>query len=174
MKWNSLMSTITSSAHQLIGKLLATCLAVWNSFFGQKKEKRQKIKMSKMNLGISLKIPFDQASRLIEGIDDPYCQQGRKNYWMPDDNTGVAAHSILWFYCWAKTGKGNNEIAEEAQNIFDEIFDCSYRDFDKMICHKTVTKKHLRYSKRKAETYLRSMKAKSDAKIHVSLFFGGI
>ena len=65
---------------------------------------------------------------------------------------GVTAQSICWLFCWGKTGMGSQPAADEAQRVFDAIFDRSFDWFDARVAHEWA--RSVRYTKKDIESEL--------------------
>jgi hypothetical protein len=90
---------------------------------------------------IGLKITHDEALEYLEGIDNSAFQKALPQNWHADVNGYVRAQSVLWLFCWAKTGMGKQEMAEEAQAVFDVIFPFSYNYCEARVDHEWAREK---------------------------------
>jgi len=96
-----------------------------------------------------LQIPIEKADRLIESINNAKFLRAKESNWRVDQNGNVRAQSILWLYCWAKTGMGSINSADRAQAVFDMLFPFTYGFLDSRIDHKWARK--MRYSSKDIE-----------------------
>ena len=60
---------------------------------------------------------------------------GSDENWYVDANGAIIGRSVCWLYCWAKTGMGSQDTAEEAQRAFFEVLDVSFDRFDAKVNH---------------------------------------
>lgn len=94
---------------------------------------------------IKLKVDPEDALSWLEGINNEAFRKALRENWHVDDNGNVKAQSVLWLFCWAKTGMGSIETAEEAQIIFDKIFPFTYNFFESRVDHEWA--RAMRYAK---------------------------
>ena len=84
---------------------------------------------------IKIKVSLDEADELIKSISHKTFQEARKNYWRINEDGSIWAQSVLWLFCWAKTGMGSKKTAQVSQEIFDKIFTFSYNFFNSRVPH---------------------------------------
>lgn len=99
-----------------------------------------------------LQVPIQEAERLIDSINNKKFLRAKEANWVVDENGNVRAQSILWLYCWAKTGMGSKGSAIRAQEVFDALFPFRYALLDARIDHEWARK--MRYSSENIEEEL--------------------
>jgi len=92
-----------------------------------------------------LTIPVEQAKEFIEQIPHSRCARAAPRHWHVADDRTVRAQSVLWLFCWGKTGMGSQAAAREARQVFDLILPVTFDRFDALIDHE-YAREH-RYSK---------------------------
>ena len=92
-----------------------------------------------------LQISPKEASELLGNIPNKTFERALERNWHCNDEGYISAQSVLWLFCWAKTGMGSQWAAMEAQSVFDRIFPFTYNFFDSRIDHEWARK--MRYSK---------------------------
>lgn len=90
---------------------------------------------------VKLKVYPDEALVYLEGIDNNKIRRVLAANWHVDENGFVRAQSVLWLFCWAKTGMGKQETAEEAQAVFDAIFPFAYNFMESRVEHEWARQK---------------------------------
>lgn len=82
-----------------------------------------------------LRLPQDQVNRRFAAITHARFQQGLRRYWHVGANGQVRAQSLLWLFCWAKTGQNSETVAEQARQAFEPLFGRPYAWFEARISH---------------------------------------
>jgi hypothetical protein len=93
-----------------------------------------------------IKVSPDEAERLLEGLENKAFQGALPNHWKVYNDGHVCATSVLWLFCWAKTGMGSAKAEKAARELFDRIMEKSFIYCNARIPHKELAKKY-RYSK---------------------------
>jgi hypothetical protein len=101
---------------------------------------------------IKLKVDPDEALAFLEGIDNEAFSKALQDNWHVDKSGYIRAQSVLWLFCWAKTGMNKPETAEDAQAVFDAIFPFSYNFILSRVDHEWAQRK--RYATRNIEMEL--------------------
>lgn len=99
-----------------------------------------------------LQVPVEEAKRLIDSINNAKFLRAKEANWTVDQDGNVRAQSVLWLYCWAKTGMGSISSAIRAQEVFDALFPFKYDLLDSRVDHKWAQK--MRYSNQNIEEEL--------------------
>src|SRR4051812_33557991 len=76
-----------------------------------------------------------EAERLIASIPHSNCVGASQNNLGVSDLGNARAQSVLWLFCWAKTGMGSRKAARAAQDVFDRILPMSFTQFDALVDH---------------------------------------
>jgi hypothetical protein len=76
-----------------------------------------------------------EALRLIESIPHAACVEGSVNNWNVSDQGNATAQSVLWLFCWGKTGMGSRTAARRAREVFDQLFPVKFDVFDARVDH---------------------------------------
>ena len=82
-----------------------------------------------------LRVSAKEAKGLIASIRHDNCRNSISTRWHVG-KVGVQGPSVLWLFCWGKTGMGSNEAAEDARRVFDKLFWVNFKEFDSRIDHK--------------------------------------
>jgi hypothetical protein len=82
--------------------------------------------------------------QLLGSIPHATCQSAVGNHWIVAGIDHVRAQSVLWLFCWAKTGQGSERARLAAVEASNEIFSVPFDRFDKYIAHDWARK--YRYS----------------------------
>ncbi len=94
--------------------------------------------LSGIKLQVNLKVNPEEALSQLRTIPHEKFQQAIQNNWRLTTDGKVTPASVYWLFCWAKTGMSSNRAAKAARRVFDQLFDVSYRDFDKAVDHETA------------------------------------
>ena len=113
---------------------------------------------------ISLKVTPEKALQHLSLIPHKECQKGIQKHWHVDQEKFVKGKSVLWLFCWAKTGKTSDAARDEARNVFNEILthDCFHEEatffdwFDFRVAH-DYARKYRYVPKRSLEEDLDTM-----------------
>ena len=84
---------------------------------------------------LKLKVSSEHATARLFQVPHQTFQNGIPRRWHVDDDGHVRAQSACWLYCWGKTGRGSNDAAQAAENVFDELFEVSFNTFDARVDH---------------------------------------
>lgn len=97
---------------------------------------------------MKLKVSADEVRRQFEKLEHEDFQEAIPTHWKVYEDGHVSATSVLWLFCWAKTGMNSEDAAETAREIFDDIMDKSFEFCDGRIPHDDFARKY-RYSEDK-------------------------
>jgi hypothetical protein len=89
---------------------------------------------------MKLMVPAEDAQRLIDQIPHATCSRAAPQRWRVADDGTVPAQSVLWLFCWGKTGMGSPSAALEARRVFDVIFPLKFDLFDTLVDHEYARK----------------------------------
>jgi hypothetical protein len=98
---------------------------------------------------LHLKIPAAEARKKLAGLRHGVFNQGVENHWKTNDDGSVRAQSVLWLFCWAKTGMGSKKAREHAERAFDTILPIPFKELDAVLDHEYARK--ARYSNHNIE-----------------------
>lgn len=76
-----------------------------------------------------------EAKRLVESIPHNTCVDASALHWSVSDQGNANAQSVLWLFCWAKTGMGSRRAADAAKAVFDQLFPVKFGEFDARVDH---------------------------------------
>lgn len=76
-----------------------------------------------------------EAERLVASIPHRTCVDASENNWIVSDQGNAKAQSVLWLFCWGKTGMGSREAARVSREVFDQIFPIKFTQFDALVDH---------------------------------------
>lgn len=104
---------------------------------------------------VQLRVSHHEAEALLGEVEHSTFQKGKQKYWILSEDGHIKAQSILWFFCWAKTGMNSEKTAIVCRRIFNIIFPFSYSQFNSRIRHDYA--RHNRYSTKNLEDELRDI-----------------
>jgi hypothetical protein len=78
---------------------------------------------------------------------------------MNPDGT-VTAQSVLWLFCWGKTGMNSENARRVAVQVFDEIMPISFIQLDALVVHEYARRS--RYASHNIENELEQILAKAE------------
>lgn len=84
---------------------------------------------------MTLLVTNEEAAQLIEAIPNRTCVDASRNHWIVSDEGNARAQSVLWLFCWAKTGMGRKNAERAARETFDLLFPIKFAEFDARIAH---------------------------------------
>ena len=79
---------------------------------------------------IRLIVSPERAEELFKTVKHAKFQKSKAEHWHVNDDGSVRAQSILWFACWAENGDRSTEVARACEDIFNQIFQFSYGEFE--------------------------------------------
>jgi hypothetical protein len=82
-----------------------------------------------------LKKSTDEARKLVLSIPHKTCDRATAENWNVGPDGRVRAQSVLWLFCWAKTGMNSEHARRVAVRVFDEIMPISFAEFDVAVDH---------------------------------------
>jgi hypothetical protein len=82
-----------------------------------------------------LKKSTDEARKLVLSIPHKTCARAIAENWRVESDGRVWAQSVLWLFCWAKTGMNSEHARQVAIRVFDEILPISFAEFDAAVDH---------------------------------------
>ena len=96
-----------------------------------------------------IKILANDARKLILSIPHQTCAKALDEHWKVSADGTVRAQSVLWLFCWAKTGMNSEEARQVSAQVFNEILPISFADFDGVVDHAYA--RECRYTNRDIE-----------------------
>jgi hypothetical protein len=100
----------------------------------------------------------DEARKLILSIPHKTCSNAIDRHWKVAADGTVRPQSVLWLFCWAKTGMNSEEARQVSVRIFNAILPISFTQFDEAVSHEYARK--ARYSSCDIEDELTDLLAK--------------
>lgn len=94
---------------------------------------------------IQLRVSKSESISLLSGIQHHTLQDAINRNWTVDDDNYVRAQSVLWLFCWGKTGMGSEVTAYEVRKLWNELFSFSFEAMDSRVNHEYARK--MRYAK---------------------------
>lgn len=88
-----------------------------------------------------IKTSADRARALVLSIPHKTCARAAGDRWKVSLDGTVRAQSVLWLYCWAKTGMNSEEARQVAVQAFDEVLPIGFVDFDAAVDHAYARKR---------------------------------
>jgi hypothetical protein len=89
---------------------------------------------------MKLKTSEERARKLILSIPHKTCTGAIDRHWKVNVDGTVPAQSVLWLFCWAKTGMNSQIARQESVRVFDEIFPIPFSAFDAVVDHEYARK----------------------------------
>ncbi len=83
----------------------------------------------------NLKNSPKQARNLLSMVDHATFQSMIDTHWRFAPDGRPTAPSVLWLFCWAKTGQDSERTAQHVRALFDDILDISFESFDEKVDH---------------------------------------
>jgi putative restriction endonuclease len=83
---------------------------------------------------VKLRVNPEWALELLQRTKHNTFQNSLEEHWVVDGDV-VKPQSVLWLYCWAKTGMSSIDVASFVHKIFNEILDVSFETFDAKVPH---------------------------------------
>ena len=80
------------------------------------------------------------AERLILSIPHRSCAKAIESNWSVSADGKVRAQSVVWLFCWAKTGMGSEQARQAAMSVFDQILPVRFADLDALLDHEYARK----------------------------------
>jgi hypothetical protein len=99
-----------------------------------------------------LKKSTDEARKLVLSIPHKTCARAIEENWKVGPDGSVRAQSVLWLFCWAKTGMNSEHARKVALRVFDEIMPIAFAEFDAAVDHQYA--RISRYAAHSIETEL--------------------
>lgn len=97
-------------------------------------------------------VPADEAIKQLLSIPHSTCTKAIDHHWRVDRDGNVRAQSVLWLFCWAKTGMNSEPAREASVSVFNNILPRSFADLDAVLDHEYARK--ARYSSQNIEEEL--------------------
>ena len=82
----------------------------------------------------------DEVRKLVLSIPHKTCARAVEENWKVAPDGSVRAQSVLWLFCWAKTGMNSEHARQVARGVFDEIMPISFAEFDAAVDHQYARK----------------------------------
>jgi hypothetical protein len=73
---------------------------------------------------------------LVSLIPHKTCANAIQEHWVVSDDGAVRPQSVLWLFCWAKTGMNSESARTEALRVFDEVLPIRFAALDRVVEHK--------------------------------------
>ncbi len=89
---------------------------------------------------ICLKVSTDEAEKQLRSIPHRRCLQGITTRWKVSKDGTVPAQSVLWLFCWAKTGQGSDQARLTSVRALDNILSKSFLELDAVLDHEYARK----------------------------------
>lgn len=96
-----------------------------------------------------LNVTVEEARKKLLSIPHSTCTKAIDEHWKVDGNGKVRAQSVLWLFCWAKTGMNSEQARQASVRVFDNILPRSFADLDAVLDHEYA--REARYSLRNIE-----------------------
>jgi hypothetical protein len=89
---------------------------------------------------MQLRKSTDETRKLVLSIPHKTCARAFEENWKVGPNGTVRAQSVLWLFCWAKTGMNSEYARQAAMRVFDEILEVSFAQFNAAVDHEYARK----------------------------------
>ena len=90
---------------------------------------------------MNLKVTMDESKRQLRSIPHQTCFKAIDKHWMMNEDGTIKAQSVLWLFCWAKTGQSSDHARQVAAHVFDNILPISFAKLDAVLDHEYARKK---------------------------------
>ena len=87
-----------------------------------------------------LKTSAEEAKKELLSIPHSTCAKAVEEHWKVDQNGAIRAQSVLWLFCWAKTGMNSEHARVASVRVFDKIMPISFADLDSLLDHEYARK----------------------------------
>lgn len=106
---------------------------------------------------MKLSKPFRAATQDLHAIPYATCQKAIPRHWQKLSGDEVKAQSILWLFCWAKTGMGSPKAEGKAREVFDALSPegKDFNHFDKHVGHDYAER--FRYTSKDIESQVKAL-----------------
>jgi hypothetical protein len=98
---------------------------------------------------MNLKVTAEESKRQLRSIPHQTCFKAIDKHWLLNEDGTIKAQSVLWLFCWAKTGQSSDHARQVAARIFDNIMPISFEKLNMVLDHEYARKQ--RASKRNIE-----------------------
>jgi hypothetical protein len=82
-----------------------------------------------------LRVSVEEARRQVVSIPHKSCVKAADDNWKVDRHGSVRAQSVLWLFCWAKTGMNSEQARQVSVRVFDQILPVRFVDLDAVLEH---------------------------------------
>lgn len=93
---------------------------------------------------MNLTVPAEEAMKQLLSIPHSTCTKAINDHWRVNSDGRVRAQSVLWLFCWAKTGMNSEPARQASVRVFNNILPRSFADLDAVLDHAYARK--ARYS----------------------------
>lgn len=87
-----------------------------------------------------LKVSNEQAIQMLESIPHKTCRGAIQTRWRVTPEGVATTQSVLWLFCWAKTGMNSPDAAAASREVFNRFFITTFADFDGRVRHESATR----------------------------------
>jgi hypothetical protein len=77
----------------------------------------------------------DEVDRLLRDIPHKTCTNAIDKYWKVGQDGRVRAQSVLWLFCWAKTGMGSEAARMQSVEVFNKVLPTRFEELDAVLDH---------------------------------------
>jgi hypothetical protein len=80
-------------------------------------------------------VPADEAIKQLLSIPHNTCTKAIDHHWKVGHDGKVHAQSVLWLFCWAKTGMNSEPARLASVRVLNNILPKSFADLDAVLDH---------------------------------------
>jgi hypothetical protein len=99
--------------------------------------------------------PADEVHKLLQSIPHSSCTNAIDRYWKVDHDGRVRAQSVLWLFCWAKTGMNSERARIRSEEVLNTVLPTTFKELDAALDHAYA--RRARYSSLDMEEEFESM-----------------
>ena len=82
-----------------------------------------------------MRVSTDTALLILDRVNHGNFRRALHRHWVILTDGRVKPQSVMWLFCWAKTGQNSSTAAEEARSAFNEIMIRPFEWYDTRIPH---------------------------------------
>ena len=82
-----------------------------------------------------MRVSNDTALQLLDQVNHSNFRRALHRRWEVFSDGRVKPQSVMWLFCWAKTGQNSATAAEAARNAFNEIVSRPFAWYDARVPH---------------------------------------
>jgi len=89
---------------------------------------------------MKLNVSMEESKRQLRSIPHQTCLKAIDRHWVAKEDGTIQAQSILWLFCWAKTGQTSDHARQAAARVFDAILPVAFAKLNAVLDHRYARK----------------------------------